>query len=154
MYHGIGPLDPERLNVFRTVREITGEARLLYGTQWRKASRRRPCVYLFKRHTPFTRMANKCHFYMENLSDEQERWLSVLGSFPAPALSYRSHRFRFDTICHVKQVWWQNIKSNPLISMHSSCALPWGFFFYLCLFLSICFGLWGNKRVAHVGERR
>uniref|UniRef100_H3CSB9 Receptor protein-tyrosine kinase n=1 Tax=Tetraodon nigroviridis TaxID=99883 RepID=H3CSB9_TETNG len=24
MYHGIGPLDPERLNVFRTVREITG----------------------------------------------------------------------------------------------------------------------------------
>lgn len=26
MYHGIGPLDPERLNVFRTVREITGEA--------------------------------------------------------------------------------------------------------------------------------
>lgn len=26
MYHGIGPLDPERLHVFRTVREITGEA--------------------------------------------------------------------------------------------------------------------------------
>lgn len=26
MYHSIGPLDPERLNVFRTVREITGEA--------------------------------------------------------------------------------------------------------------------------------
>lgn len=25
MYHNIGPLDPERLNVFRTVREITGE---------------------------------------------------------------------------------------------------------------------------------
>ncbi|XP_077369919.1 receptor tyrosine-protein kinase erbB-4-like isoform X2 [Festucalex cinctus] len=24
MYHGIGPLDPERLNVFRTVKEITG----------------------------------------------------------------------------------------------------------------------------------
>ncbi|XP_075904754.1 receptor tyrosine-protein kinase erbB-4 [Nelusetta ayraudi] len=24
MYHGIGPMDPERLNVFRTVREITG----------------------------------------------------------------------------------------------------------------------------------
>lgn len=25
MYHGIGPMDPERLNVFRTVREITGK---------------------------------------------------------------------------------------------------------------------------------
>lgn len=25
MYHGIGALDPERLNVFRTVKEITGE---------------------------------------------------------------------------------------------------------------------------------
>lgn len=24
MYHGIGALDPERLNVFQTVREITG----------------------------------------------------------------------------------------------------------------------------------
>lgn len=29
MYHGIGPMDPERLNVFRTVREITGKATLL-----------------------------------------------------------------------------------------------------------------------------
>lgn len=26
MYHGIGPMDPERLNVFRTVKEITGKA--------------------------------------------------------------------------------------------------------------------------------
>lgn len=25
MYHGIGPMDPERLNVFRTVKEITGK---------------------------------------------------------------------------------------------------------------------------------
>lgn len=25
MYHGIGALDPEKLNVFRTVREITGK---------------------------------------------------------------------------------------------------------------------------------
>lgn len=35
MYHGIGPLDPERLNAFRTVKEITGEEAAdqdFYGT--------------------------------------------------------------------------------------------------------------------------
>ncbi|KAA8579742.1 hypothetical protein FQN60_006835 [Etheostoma spectabile] len=34
MYHGIGPLDPERLNVFRTVKEITGETASL-GPPWK-----------------------------------------------------------------------------------------------------------------------
>lgn len=33
MYHGIGPMDPERLNVFRTVREITGKATSLCASR-------------------------------------------------------------------------------------------------------------------------
>lgn len=31
MYHGIEALDPEKLGVFRTVREITGEQEILAG---------------------------------------------------------------------------------------------------------------------------
>ena len=36
MYHGIGPLDPERLNVFRTVKEITGEIAASVESPWKK----------------------------------------------------------------------------------------------------------------------
>lgn len=36
MYHGIGPLDPERLNVFRTVKEITGEIDAAAESPWKK----------------------------------------------------------------------------------------------------------------------
>lgn len=48
MYHNIGPLDPERLNVFRTVREITGEvASPLKHLNEEKRLLCRSCVYLF-----------------------------------------------------------------------------------------------------------
>lgn len=40
VYHNIEPLDPEKLNVFRTVREITGERRQEY-----KCSRTRVDFY-------------------------------------------------------------------------------------------------------------
>lgn len=47
MYHGIGPLDPERLNVFRTVKEITGKTASLGNTEYKKNYRvclcMRPC---------------------------------------------------------------------------------------------------------------
>lgn len=81
MYHGIGPLDPERLNVFRTVREITGEAASPLRNPMKKSVSLQPLC---------SRMANKCHFLSRK-----------------PNLSLKA------------SVIGQNIKSNPLISMHS-----------------------------------
>lgn len=111
MYHSIGPLDPERLSVFRTVKEITGGPFglcLLYVCVMVRQTFRvrvfvyvyalaltalkglvyKPLFFILNHDLQLNQTANgvKLHFHYGSTSNKIEQWPLHSPPFPASSL--------------------------------------------------------------------